>query len=442
MKLYTLLILTALALEAAFAVPYFSRADNASSTSFFVQDATIGAYAGFASSTDFEQANGGTGILNNNASSTDFSAQTGPVNYSEFSPQSQNWRWYADADDETPTSPLADENAAPPDIENQSVIKLRLTIKDAGGEGADSVKFSMQFSTASDFSGSVGTVAETGSCNASSTWCYATSTGGNDNAVISTKLLADADACSGGVGSGCGTHNTSGATVSTSTQTANAAAEYEFTLMPSGAPRNTVYFFRAVDSGTGQPVPAAASSSYPSATVGGANLLVSVDGLPQGTATNGVTTTVATTPADIPFGTLDFGAPATAAQRIMVTTNASSGYELYVMQTQPLMNDSGYTIPGVNATNLSPSPWSSACSATLSGCYGYHSGAPVLAGGSTRFAPNDSYASFATSTAEVGYSPAAVTSSTLDMVYKIQAGATQVNGSYQNDISYIIAPSF
>jgi hypothetical protein len=440
-KIFKILLAATLLIGATLALPFLSRADDASSTDFLVKDASIGSFGGFTSSTDFRQMNGNTAVMTDDASSTNFLVHTEPVNFSDFMPQSQNWRWYGDANDETPAAPLAGEDVAPSQIANQAVIKLRLTVKETSGVGADGIKYVLQFSPVSDFSSQVGTVAETGSCTASSKWCYATSTGGTDNAVISAALLSDADPCSAGVGTGCGTHNTSGDSVSTSTQSADAATEYEFTITASGASVSTVYFFRAVDTGSGKAVPVAATSS-PSLMMEGSELSFSINGLPQGTLSNGTTTTVSTTPTSVPFGTLSFSTAQTAAQRISVTTNASSGYELYVMQTQPLMNWQGDTIPGVAASNLSPSPWSSACTAALSGCYGYHSSASVLSGGSTRFAPDDSFASFETSTQEVGYSPAPANSSTVDMVYKIQASDTQVNGAYENDISYIIAPSY
>jgi len=70
------------------------------------------------------------------------------------------------------------------------------------------------------------------------------------------------------------------------------------------------------------------------------------------------------------------------------------------------------------------------------------SGKPVLSGGSVRFAANDSYAALTSTIAEVGFGASPATSSTMDMVYRVQIGGTQITGAYQNNIMYIIAPSF
>lgn len=429
----------------ALGAPHRSLADTASSTDFVIQDGFIGAFGGYASSTDFQVSGGGSAITNSDTTSTDFGSDTGPDNFNEFSPASQDWQWFGDANDETPTSSLAAEDVAPSNIANAQVIKLRLTIKETSGlVGADNVKFSLQFSQASDFSSGVGIVAETGSCNATSTWCYATSTGGIDNAVITTKVLSDSDACSASVGNGCGTHNTSGVSTSTATttQAAGAATEYEFTIAASGAAPGNTYFFRAVNAADGTPVPLNGTSSYPSLVAQGATLTFSVAGLAVGTSTNGVVTNVSTTPTGVPFGTLPLGSSVIGAQRLSVTTNAESGYELYVLQDSPLTDSNGAVLPPLAATNSSPSSWSVACTAAATGCYGYHSGSSVLSGGSTRFAADDSYAAFSTSSAEVGYSGTPVTGNTMDMIYRTQISGDQANGTYANNILYIIAPAF
>jgi hypothetical protein len=426
-----------------FARPLILFAANATSTDFIMQDAFVGMFGGSGSSTDFQSVNGSQFNANMQASSTDFTTDTGPVNFSTFTPESEIWRWYGDANDETPTSSLGAEDAAPSNIANQQIIKLRLAIAEKSGLiGGSAVKFGLQFSPTSDFSSGVTNVAEVQNCAATSTWCYATSTGGTDNAVISTALLSDSGSCVSGAGVGCGTHNTSAVSTSTASQTAGAVTEYEFTIKASGVSFGATYFFRAFNEDAGVPVPLDATSSYPSLVSQGATLTFSLNGLSQGVNTNGVTTSVSTTATGVPFSTLPLGSSLTAAQQLLVTTNAANGYELYVAENSPLMNQWGNAIPSVSGTNGSPLPWATGCAATSSGCYGYHAGSPVLAGGSTRFAVNDSYAAFTTSTAEVGYSALPVTSSTFTMVYQVAAGPTQVNGQYSHNIMYIVAPSF
>ncbi|MGB7958164.1 MAG: hypothetical protein WCF77_05010 [Minisyncoccia bacterium] len=420
-----------------------SFADTASTTHFTVQDGFVGMFGGYASSTDFQVVNGGSGILNNNATSTDFNSNTGPVNFSDFAPMSEMWEWYGDANDETPTSSLAAVNTAPANVANAQVIKLRLDIKETSGvTGSDDLKFQLQFAQSSDFTASPGFVAEAGNCNATSSWCYATSTGGNDNQIISTKIFSTSDACSAGVGKGCGTHNTSGVSTSTLTQSAGATTEYEFTLMASGALAGNTYFFRPVNTTDGSAVLLGATSSYPSLVTQGATITFAIGGLPQSTSTNGVVTNVGTTATGIPFGTLALGTSTIGAQRLWVTTNAANGYEVYTEEDQPLADSRGDQVPGISGTNGSPVAWSSGCTATSTGCYGYHAGSPVLSGGSVRFAAADSYAALTPTIAEVGYGGVPTNSSTMDMIYRIQIAGTQVTGAYQNNLTYVVAPSF
>ena len=121
-------------LLAFFAGPLLrSLADTASSKDFIIQDGFVGIFGGNTSSTDFQVINGGAPIMNSDALSADFHSDTGPVNYSDFSPVSETWRWYSDANDETPTSSLAAENVAPSSIANGQAIKLRLDIAELSG---------------------------------------------------------------------------------------------------------------------------------------------------------------------------------------------------------------------------------------------------------------------------------------------------------------------
>lgn len=440
-----LIIILFAGVSLAFLARPFARtfADTASSTDFIIQDGFVGMFGGYASSTDFQMVNGGSAILNGNATGTGFDADTGPVNYGDYAPVSQTWRWYGDPNDETPTSSLAAENTAPSSIADGQIIKLRLNVKETSGiTGSNDVKFRLQFAQSSDFTQSPAFVAEVGSCSASSTWCYATSTGGNDNQTISTAVLSTSNSCSGGVGNGCGTHNTSGISTSTSTQNASATTEYEFTIVADGALTGETYFFRPILTASGEAIPLGATSSYPSLVTQGATLTFSVSGLIQGTSTNGVVTNVSTTPTGIPFGMLTIGTSTIGAQRLSVTTDASHGYELYTEQDQPLTDTRGDKVPGVLGTNASPLSWATGCIATSSGCYGYHAGSAVLSGGSVRFAANDSYAALTSTIAEVGYSASPTTSSTMDMVYRIQIAGTQGTGAYQNNLIYVVAPSF
>ena len=204
----------------------------------------------------------------------------------------------------------------------------------------------------------------------------------------------------------------------------------------------TTYFFRPINTVDGTVIPLGATSSYPSLVMQGATLTFLVSGLPQSNSTNGVTTNVSTTATGIPFGSLALSTSTIGAQRLTITTNAANGYEIYTEQDQQLSDGHGDTVPGVAGTNASPLGWSVGCVATATGCYGYHAGSPVLSGGSTRFAANDSYAALTSSIAEVGYGGAPASGTTMDMVYRIQIAGTQITGAYQNNIVYVVAPSY
>ena len=428
----TLVILGAFALAFAYAPFRQTLADTMTSTDFMMQDGIVDMFGGYSSSTDFQVVTGGTSIISGDATSSHFGSNTGPVNYSQYTPNSENWRWYSDANDETPVSALSSENVAPSNIPDFQAIKLRVTIKEESGlYGAAAVKYGLEYSLSSNFSSSVAFVTEAGSCVVTSTWCYATTTsGGIDNGIITTALLSTSGACSGGVGVGCGTHNTSAISISTSTQSSG------------GVVPGTTYYFRPVYMADEEAVPLTSTSSYPSLVMQGAALSFTVSGIVQGTSTYGVTTSVSSTPISLPFGALSVATSEIAAQQLTVTTNAQNGYELYALEDAAFKDGSGDVLPGVAGTNPSPLAWATGCVSTSTGCYGYHAGSPVLSGGSTRFAPNDTYAKLTTSSAEVGYSAYAVASATMDMVYRIEANGSQKSGSYQNNVIYIVAPSF
>lgn len=73
------------------------------------------------------------------------------------------------------------------------------------------------------------------------------------------------------------------------------------------------------------------------------------------TATNGVTTSVASTSTTLPFGSLQPGTPRYVAHALAVTTNTASGYTVTATMITPLTG-----ILGVNNIDPYPSAWTSA----------------------------------------------------------------------------------
>ncbi len=411
-------------------------ATDYNSAHFDSRDPITSDSGGFSTSSSFQQINAVGQTTNGESTSTNFTVKTGFLYFDTFTPRSQKWRWYSDISNETPVTGLAAENVAPSAVNNGDSLKLRVTIKETGNAGDSKIKYKLQYSQTSDFA-IVSDVVGTSTCISTSVWCYAQGAGA-DNAVITTKTLSDADACSSSTGQGCGTHNSSSTTASTFTQLKNAATEFEFTVKDSGAAQNTTYFFRVYDVTHSMPVATNASQSYPSLATIGATLTFSISGLDRGTATGGVTTDATTTATAIPFGHLPLGTAFSAAQRLTVSTSATQGYQVFVLQQQGLTGPS--SIAPVPGTNTAPATFAIPNGAT--GAYGYHTTAAALAGGSTRFAVNDSYAKFDSVAGEIAYSSGPVTNQSTDIVVKTQVTNQQPAGQYSGSIVYIVVPVF
>lgn len=430
---------SALLLLALFASTVFAQEQT--SSNFRLNDSGFTQFGGYSTTSSFSSFGNGAAMGEGESTSTSFQVASGYLYPADSTPLvTQNWRWYNDASSLTPTVALAAENTAPSSVEYDDPLKLRITVKDTGGANITNLKLRLQYSTSSDFSVGVEYVAEQGECDPT-IWCYVDG-GGTNNAVIDETVLSDPDACSGGIGNGCGTYNESGTTTSSFLHWANKATEYDFAIKQMTATQSTVYFFRVVDAGTSVPIPLNTGETYPSLTVYGGSLSFSIGGLSSGQSTEGVTTDVTTTPTAVSFGTLPIGSATIAAHRLSVSTNAGVGYKVYTFQRQGLLSSSAREIPPVATTNESPAGWTSACAATSTGCYGYHTGEDVLDGGSTRFAANDSFARFTGELAEVAYGSGPASASTTDIVYKVEVKDSQDAGAYESAIVYIVTPVF
>ncbi len=436
-RIHHIAVVLLVALSTGIASPFANAADF-SSPSFLIRDPSPEEIGGTSTSTTFESLMSGSDIAQTEASSTNFVMNTGPMFFESFTPASQKWRWYDDELSETPTVSLEAEDVAPTNVQTLAPVKLRMTIAETSAYAAAGVKMRLQYATSSSFSDGGNFVVERGDCTLTSEWCYADGVD-TDNDIITTSVLSDPDSCVASAGNGCGTHNESGTTTSTFIHKASAKTEYEFTIQDSGASPNTVYFFRAYYVSA---VPLNTGESYPSLSTSGGTLTFTIEGLATSTATGGVTTDIATSPTSVPFGALLLNTAVIAAHRLTVTTNAAQGYKIYMYQEQGLIGNGGQEVPPVTGTNASPAAWSSGCSGSSQGCYGYHSNEGVLSGGSTRFAANDTYAQFSTNPKEIAYNGTPVTAKITDIVYKVEAHSTQAAGSYDSSIVYIVTPVF
>lgn len=429
-KLSTVILILALTLSGVY--PQLVYAQDATSSNFTVRAPVLGIFGGLSDSTNFQQLNTGGQVAPGASTSTNFIVRSGFLYFDTYSPSSQNWRWYDDETNVTPTTALAAENTAPTNVANTNIIKLRLTVADLAGVAGTDVKLKLQYSQYSNFSG-VTDVVYQAACAANSIWCYADG-GGTDNATIAARVLTDSDTS--------GTHNEAPTSSSTFDPGADKAVEFEFTIKHAGAKTSSTYFFRAYDVTNSAAVPANQGESSPSLITESSTLTFTISGLSSGTTTEGVTTDVSTSSTLISFGSLSVESDTEAAQRLSVSTNATSGYQIFLFQRQGLTSKSGAEITAVSGSNASPTSWSSGCSSSASGCYGYHAGDDTLADSSTRFSSNDTYAKAETTSKEIAYSSVPVSAETTDIIFKAKVTNQQGAGIYSSQIVYIIAPVF
>lgn len=356
-----------------------------------------------------------------------------------YEPAITDWRWYDDETSLTPSTALANENVAPSNIADQNALKLRVVLREISGADGTNVKFALQYSEYADFSQKVFTLTSTSTCAGNSLWCYYNGAGA-DNTGISTKVIGSADACTGGVGSGCGTYNEGTSTVGvTFDQLALTDTEFEFTLKHAGARVNRVYYFRLYNLTYDEVVATVPTYSYPSLVTEGALMTFSIGGLNSQISTAGIVTDATTTPTTVTFGMLPINTDVEAAQRVSIDTNATEGYRVLMYADQQLLNGYSDPIAPITGTNLSPVAWSTGCSISAIGCSGYHTTDATLAGGSARFSPLDSYAPLETTPREIMYS--SIPSNDLhDVVYRVRVSDDQPPGDYVTNIVYIAVP--
>ena len=357
----------------------------------------------------------------------------------DFTPEVIGWRWYDDVANETPVTALEALNSAPTEIAAQDTLALRVVLDEQKSVDGQDVKFKLQFSDDVTFSNPIDVVSSS-SCTISEEWCYVNG-GGLDNATITTAVTGLADACAGAAGVGCGTHNSSADYAAGHDHGALAAQEYSFAVQAQRLRSSTVYYFRLFDVASARAVNLFDTASYPAAVAESARLVFTIEGLPAATSTAGITTGVTTTATSIDFGTLPFGADVSAAQRLVIDTNAIEGYQIWKFAGQQLTSSGGSEIEAITATNASPSGWATSCLGVADSCVGYHTTDATLAGGSARFAATDTYAALHTSIEEIMYSSIPI-AETHDVVYRIQVTEDQAQGDYTTNITYIATPVF
>lgn len=356
-----------------------------------------------------------------------------------FTPAVTEWRWYDDAENETPTSALAGSNIAPTEIVNQNLITLRVVLDELKNVTGNNARFYLQYDESPSFSNPQNVTASS-SCTEFSRWCYAT-VGVGDNATITTALLASSDSCVASIGNGCGTHGTSPTNITGFTHAPGTSREYAFYIESRTAKVGAVYYFRLVENTDDIPVRLNTGASHPSLVTESARLTLTINGLGSGTTTAGIVTGATTTPTTVGFDLNIFDVPVHAAHRINIDTNASEGYRVYMSTDSPLISSHGGEIQNVTGINTSPTSWATGCSLSATSCVGYHTTDATLSGVSSRFAPDDTFSGFSTGLDEVMYSPVPI-DDTHDIVYKILVRALQPAGEYSTNITFIATPVY
>jgi hypothetical protein len=189
----------------------------------------------------------------------------------------------------------------------------------------------------------------------------------------------------------------------------------------------------AADSETGYSDFATAATTTP-------NLVIVFSGVFSGTTVDGVATTTTSTTNAIAYGPLAINTPKNSSHIVTVTTNAVAGYTTTLQQDGHLRTTSGSQIDPVSGSNASPAAWVPGIS---TGEFGYHSTDAMLCTGTGgRFSSPDTYAALTTSPLEVACSAGPVTSESTNVVFKVEIGSLQPNGSYQNVVTYITTAQF
>jgi hypothetical protein len=343
--------------------------------------------------------------------------------------KSENWRWYSDQQNETPTSTLANEDVSPSNIVKGATVKLRLALRETEGIVGSNVKIRLQYSTYSDFGADVNYVGEIGSTTA--IWTYGNGID-NDNDPALTPLLNSVT-----LGA---THNESGISSSIYSHPADTKVEFEFTIRNNEAPISTTYYFRAYDAGSKLAIVPSDGYIYPSVITDAGSFTYSMQGLVVGSSTEGVVVNINSTAGSMDFGAILSGTEVIGAHRFDISTNAGGGYQLFAYQKQNLIANNGADIDSFSAPNEAPSAWSVSPSPSA---FGYHSGDDTLSGLSpSRFAPDNSYARFESEMKEISFSQIPVVGEVVDLVYRLGVSDMQEAGDYTTEIIYILVPTF
>lgn len=173
---------------------------------------------------------------------------------SVYDPRINNWRWYADEEDEDPETVYEAENTAPPQIEMGKSIgfKLRVNFTELAGVAGNNSRKKLQYSTSTS-----GPWTLVGSLSDTDKLFRYYDGGGDDNVALTTTKLTGSSATKG-------IHDESNSSApSNSDHPASTTVEFEYCFENYNAVVNTTYYFSFNDEIAGD-IPLGSGKSYPS----------------------------------------------------------------------------------------------------------------------------------------------------------------------------------
>lgn len=134
----------------------------------------------------------------------------------------------------------------------------------------------------------------------------------------------------------------------------------------------------------------------------------------------------------------------TGTTQITTTTNASSGYAVYMYKTADLtLAGGGATVLNISASYSSPILWATACPSGTA-CFGYTSN-DVSVAGSNRYANGANYCAISGTAPGVivmDDSSPQTSGQSYTVTYKVQTNSLQKAGTYSTGIQYSIVPQY
>jgi hypothetical protein len=274
----------------------------------------------------------------------------------------------------------------------------------------------------------------TGTCTAPSGFSSGTPTIGSDN-LAGTGRTTTAP-----------TANAFRIVVTTPASQATQAVTVNFTGVTNPDSASTWYARITTYSDTGStvidgttPIAFATTTGVAASVTVDPSLTFAVNGLASGQTVNSLATNVTTTSSTIPFGTITTSTNGIAGHSLVVTTNAGSGYTVYIKYTGQLTSGAN-TIADHTGTNAAPTVFTSPGTAS----FGYTTESTSLSGTGDRFnaGSTNKYAAHTTSNLEVARATTAVSSDTTKIGYQVGISGTTPAGTYTSTVVLTATPTY